>query len=219
MTSLPILWSKNPAERAGTPLLVLLHGYGANEADLFGLAEQLPESFTIASIRATLPAGPGFAWFPLGPGPDGSLAFDGSEVQQAALELLNLIDQLKDGHSTVSLLGFSQGMAMASTLARHRPADFAAVVGLSGFVLDAAPDDFFRDAELKARKLPFFWGRDQADPVVPQPLIEASNQWLNQHTALTKVLYNGIWHGISAAEIKHVAEFLTATVLSSEAAH
>ncbi|NYE96625.1 phospholipase/carboxylesterase [Psychromicrobium silvestre] len=214
MTSEATLWSKDASQRAGSPLLLLFHGYGANEADLFGLAEELPAEFTVASVRAGLAAGPGYAWFPLGPDGEGGLSFDPQEVKRVSAEIGSWIDSVRGEHSSVSLLGFSQGMAIVSTLARHRPTDFAAVVGLSGFVLDTAEDDFFRDQELAARKLPFFWGRDQADPVVPQPLVESSNAWLPKHTVLTKVLYNGMWHGISAAEIKHVSEFLTATVLA-----
>ncbi|AJT40476.1 alpha/beta hydrolase [Psychromicrobium lacuslunae] len=211
------LWSKPAAEREGTPLLVLLHGYGANEADLFSLAEALPADFTVVSLRAGLAAGPGFAWFPLGPDGSGGLAYSVADVQHAVTELLDWIDSVRVGHSSVSLLGFSQGMVMASSAARHRPDDFAAIVGLSGFVADSEPSDFFADEQLAARKLPFFWGRDQADPVVPQALVEYSNEWLNQHTALTKVLYTGIWHGISPAEIKHVGEFLTMSVLDQRA--
>lgn len=217
MMSESILWSKQPAERAGTPLLVLLHGYGANEADLFSLAEMLPSEFTVVSVRASLAAGPGFAWFPLGPDGAGGLAYAAAEVQQAVTELLEWIDAVRAEHSSVTLLGFSQGMVMASSAARHRPIDFAAVVGLSGFVAASEPSEFFDDAQLSARKMPFFWGRDQADPVVPQPLVEATNEWLNQNTALTKVLYTGIWHGISPAEIKHVGEFLTINVLNVKA--
>ncbi len=40
-----VLWSKPEEERAGKPLLVLLHGYGANEQDLLSLAEMLPARF------------------------------------------------------------------------------------------------------------------------------------------------------------------------------
>lgn len=216
MMSESILWSKQPDERAGTPLLVLLHGYGANEADLFSLAEMLPSEFTVAAVRASLAAGPGFAWFPLGPDGAGGLSYTTADVQQAVNELLEWVDSVRAEHSSVTLLGFSQGMVMASSAARHRPADFAAVVGLSGFVAAPEASDFFEDTQLAERKMPFFWGRDQADPVVPQPLIELTNEWLNRYTALTKVLYTGIWHGISPAEIKHVGEFLTMNVLTEK---
>ena len=60
-----VLWSKPEEARAGKPLLVMLHGYGANEQDLFGLADMLPEEFAVASVRAPLVSGQGFSWFPL----------------------------------------------------------------------------------------------------------------------------------------------------------
>lgn len=204
-----LLWSKPESERAGTPLLVLLHGYGANEADLFGLAEQLPTEFTVVSVRAGQPAGTGYAWFPL----QSDLAIDPESVLDAAKQLDDWLESVAAEFSSVSLLGFSQGMAMAAALMRHRPSRYAAVVGLSGFVVTLA-DPFFQDAELAAAKTPFFWGRDQADPVLPQPLIEVSNEWLSQHTELMKVLYTGMWHGICEAEIGHIGEFLRAKVLN-----
>ena len=43
-----VLWSAEPAERAGRPLVVLLHGYGADERDLFALAPHLPDEFVVA---------------------------------------------------------------------------------------------------------------------------------------------------------------------------
>ena len=49
-----VLWSAPPHERAGRPLLVLLHGYGSNEQDLFGLRPYLPDAFVVASVRAPL---------------------------------------------------------------------------------------------------------------------------------------------------------------------
>ena len=60
-----VLWSRPESERSGTPLLVIFHGYGADEADLFSWPRQLPAEFTVASVRAPLQAGPGYAWFPL----------------------------------------------------------------------------------------------------------------------------------------------------------
>ena len=51
-----VLWSKPEQERAGKPLLVLLHGYGANEQDLLSLADMLPQDFAVASVAR--PASP-----------------------------------------------------------------------------------------------------------------------------------------------------------------
>src|SRR5690606_10700549 len=46
------LWS--PEARDGMPLLVLLHGYGADENDLFGLIPYLPDGIAVASVAAPL---------------------------------------------------------------------------------------------------------------------------------------------------------------------
>ena len=207
-----VLWSRPEAERGGTPLLVIFHGYGADEADLFSLAAQLPAEITVASVRAPLQAGPGYSWFPL----NNDLGYSVASVTATAVHVEKWLDSVRGEHSSVSLLGFSQGMGIATTLLRHRPADYAAVVGLSGFVVDAAGEPFFDDAAVAALKPDVFWGRDQADPVIPETAIEATNTWMHGHVKLTKVLYTGIGHGINAQEIAHVGEFLQYKVLKGK---
>lgn len=204
-----VLWSKPEHARPGTPLLVLFHGYQANEEDLMGIVDSLPGDFTVASIRAPLAVGQGYTWFPL----TQELDYPLDEVITAASETLHWLESIRDQHKSVSLLGFSMGMAMATTLMRHRPEDFAAVVGLSGFAVSADGNAFFKDAELAEQKVPFFWGRDQEDPVITAERIEFTHAWLSKHTAMTKILYAGMWHGISAQELAHVKEFLSLTVL------
>lgn len=189
--------------------MVLLHGYGANERDLLSLAGLLPAEFAVASLRAPIVTGPGFTWFPL----SDSMGYPLEAVKDASAYVLDWIDSVRDGHPSVTLLGFSMGMAMATTLLRQRPADFAAVVGLSGFVVDAGNDPSFRDEDLDGT-VPMFWGRDQQDPVIPQEKIEFTMGWVRRHVKLTKVLYTGMWHGINEQEIGHVSEFLTHQVLN-----
>ncbi|GAB4099166.1 phospholipase [Sinomonas halotolerans] len=219
------VWSRPEGERAGTPLLVLLHGYGANEADLMGLAPYLPEDFTIVSLRAPQVLAPGaYQWFPLMAAQDFSM----SAVEFATEYILEWLDSVRAQHSSVTLLGFSMGMAMATSLVRRRPGGFAALVGLSGFAVDPAAAGagaavgadgdaggyrFFRDGELDGT-LPMFWGRDQADPVITQDKIEYTMGWVRGHVDLTKVTYQGIAHSISGPEIAHVKEFLELKVLA-----
>lgn len=205
-----VIYSRPENERAGTPLLVMFHGYGADEADLLSLAELLPADFTVASVRAPLQAGPGYAWFPLRT----DLSYSLDSVTSVVGETHALLQEMAQPHTSVSLLGFSQGMCMATSLLRHDPHAYAAVVGLSGFVVPSEGDDFFRDEDTAKAKPAIFWGRDQADPVIPADSIEFTNQWLRDHSKLTKVLYQGIFHGISPQEMAHVAEFLTLEVLS-----
>ncbi len=206
-----VLWSASEEERAGKPLLLLLHGHGANEQDLLSLADLLPAEFAVASLRAPLVSGPGFTWFPL----TASIDYGLDAVKDSAVYVQDWIDSVKGNHPSVTLLGFSMGMAMATTLLRLRPADYAAVVGLSGFAVDAAGDPGFRDAELDGT-VPMFWGRDQQDPVITADKIDFTMAWVRKHAKLTKVLYTGMWHGINQQEIGHVSEFLTHEVLTRQ---
>lgn len=206
------VWSRPENERAGTPLLVMFHGYGADEKDLHSLAALLPDEFTVAAVRAPFPMGPGFTWFPL----TSDLAYSVERVTKTVDDVARWLDGVRGVHSSVSLLGFSMGMAVASSLLRHRPTEFAAVVGLSGFVVDAQADPWFHDEDLRRNPVPFFWGRDQADAVITPEKIEYSHAWLNAHTRLTKVLYTGMMHSISMQEVAHVGQFLTAAVLGEQ---
>jgi phospholipase/carboxylesterase len=209
------LWSRPEQERAGTPLIVLFHGYGSNEADLMGLAGYFPEEFTVASLRAPQVLAPGaYQWFPLMAAQD----FTMDSVEAATEYVLAWIDSVRAQHTSVTVLGFSMGMAMATSLVRRRPQDFAALVGLSGFAVDPAAANsgsdyaYFRDAELDGT-LPMFWGRDQADPVITPDKVEYTMGWVRGHVDLTKVTYPGIGHSISGPEIAHVKEFLEMSVL------
>ncbi|MDR2254976.1 MAG: phospholipase [Arthrobacter sp.] len=197
-----------------SPLLVLFHGYGADEKDLLPVADLLPAQFTVASVRAPFRQGPGYTWFPLVADP----AFDFSIVRNVVGRLEEWLEEMKTKHDTIVLLGFSMGMAVATSLLRRRPDLITAVVGCSGFALDAALDpaqDFFDDAALTRHKVPLFWGRDPQDPVITEDKVEYTNHWARSHTKLTKVNYAGIGHGIGPQEISHIGEFLDAEALGA----
>lgn len=205
-----VAWSKPEGERAGTPLLVLFHGYLSHEKDLLGLAPMLPAEFTLASVRAPRAMGPGFTWFPLMHEPE----FSVDKVTAAVKDVWTWLDTVRGNHSSVTLLGFSMGMAVATSALRHRPEDVAAVVGLSGFAIPAGGDPFFDDAATKAARTPLFWGRGQADTVITEDKIEFTRDWAAEHTDLTKMLYAGLAHSITPAEMGHVSEFLRHHVLT-----
>ncbi|MGW9413685.1 alpha/beta hydrolase [Arthrobacter cupressi] len=201
-----VLWSKPENERAGTPLLVMMHGYGTDEHRMAKLFPELPEEFTCAALRGPMVIGDDYGWFLL----DYFLANDFADVITAANKVFAWIDSVKGNHSSVSLLGYSQGMAMASTLLRLRPGGFKATVGLSGFVLD---NELLSLSESFETRPPFFWGRDKADPVINEEAVEYTADWLERHTALTARTYPGMGHRIEAMELADVGTFLRHYVL------
>ena len=58
-----VLWSRPEAERAGTPLLVMMHGYGRDEARMAKLFDRLPPEFSCAALRGPKIIGDGYGWF------------------------------------------------------------------------------------------------------------------------------------------------------------
>ncbi len=202
------------AELASRPLLVLLHGYGSNADDLFGLIEYLPQNYVVASVQAPLPAGPGFAWYNLAPDPEtGGFKRDVDEINSCTFALLRWLDALEASFGEMqglSLLGFSQGGSMAVQLLRRAPERIDSVVLLASFVTeDHAPETTALDAHLAELKPRVFWGRDPRDPVVGENLIAYTRKWLPAHTDLDERLYANVGHSLSIEEIEDVAEFLS----------
>jgi phospholipase/carboxylesterase len=123
---------------AAPPLLLLLHGYGSNEHDLFDLADWLDPRLHVVSARAplALPWG-GFAWYHLGGAP-GNLVPDPAS-RAAALDLLakfvaDLPARVGADPRRVYLLGFSQGAVLSLGLAMRAPERLAGVVVASGYL-------------------------------------------------------------------------------------
>jgi phospholipase/carboxylesterase len=199
-----VLWSAPERERANRPLLVLLHGYGSHEGDLFGLSPHLPLGPVIASVRAPIALNGGWAWFPVRQGQHGDP--DRAAANEATLAVLEWLDTLE--YTNVSVLGFSQGAAIAVQLLRQAPGRFGCAVALSGFVVDGAEagDD---DPLLAAT--PVFWGRGTLDTVIPADAIERTAAWLPGHTTLTERIYEDVAHNVSAAELTEVSAFLRAS--------
>ena len=196
-----VLWSTERAER---PLLVLLHGYGADERDLFGLAPYLPDAFAVAAVRAplTLPwPSPGFSWYPI----EGLESRDATKTTDAATRLLHWLDAVAPAPAVVGLLGFSQGAAVALQAMRLEPQRFAFAVNLSGY---ASPGDLPLDAELAERRPPVFWGRGTNDDVIPEYLVTHTVEWLPRHVELSGRVYPGLTHSVSEAELDDVRVFL-----------
>ncbi|WGH75522.1 alpha/beta hydrolase-fold protein [Tenacibaculum tangerinum] len=121
------------------PLLILLHGYGSNEQDLFSFAEELPEELLIVSARAPFDMGyGGYAWY--------AINFDSvngkfSDLTQAAASvhtIASFIDEIKEKYHTnpdkTFLLGFSQGAILSYALSFTYPNKVQHVVALSGYL-------------------------------------------------------------------------------------
>lgn len=122
-----------------TPLLVLLHGYGSNELDLFSFAEELPKELLIVSLRAPYEMGMGgYAWYAITLDATNNKYSDLNQARKSMNTIASLIDELKVKYNTnpnnTFLLGFSQGAILSYALSFNFPNKIQHVVALSGYL-------------------------------------------------------------------------------------
>ena len=160
-------------------MVIFLHGYGANGADLMGLAEpisaHLPDTLFVAPDAPEMIPGMafGFQWFPI-PWIDGSSEEVAETGMQASTHDLNaFLDGLMVEEDLlpeqVALFGFSQGTMMALQVAPRRDEPIAGIVGFSGRLIAA---DMLVD-EVVSRMPVYLAHGDQDDVVPPESMSEA----------------------------------------------
>ncbi|WP_135449150.1 alpha/beta hydrolase [Tabrizicola caldifontis] len=163
---------KGAGQGQARSLVVFLHGYGADGADLLGLADvlapHLPETAFVAPDAPERCAGGGFGyqWFPI-PWLDGSSEAAAAAGLAAAVKDLNgFLDArlAEEGlmPDRMALVGFSQGAMMSLEVAPRRPEAVAGVVAISGRLL--RPDALAAEALVKP---PVLLIHGDQDPVVP----------------------------------------------------
>lgn len=198
----------------GRPLVVLMHGYGADERDLLGVLVELgigttDERFDWISVRAPqAAAGQGYAWFPLDEvtkvGVDDA-TLDTDAIDASCAALVALLDDLAPEVPIIPI-GFSQGAVMAGELLRAVPDRVAAAVMCSGFIV---PDSGAEDERLMSLQRPVFFGwGDRDESPIPQEAFPLSAAWLEAHTACTAKEYVGMTHAIAAEELNDIRAFL-----------
>jgi phospholipase/carboxylesterase len=138
---------KPAASGKASSLVIFLHGYGADGADLLGLADvfapHLPNAVFIAPDAPEKPlmAPNGFQWFPI-PRFDGSSeAQMDAGIDRATVDLNAFIDASLAAEGlaveALALIGFSQGAMMSLHIAPRRATPFAGVVAISGRLMRA----------------------------------------------------------------------------------
>lgn len=192
-----------PAE----PVVLLLHGYGADERDLPDLMNFLPGLPWVSPRAPEKTDFGGFAWFgittPLDPSE--------SEVGEATTKLWDWIDANLPEDSPLIVLGFSQGGLMATQLLRTRPQRIVGTVIIAGFIFGG---ELPGDSVLKANKPKVIYCRGMQDQMISREAVGKLNVWLQGHTRAITKSYDGLGHSIDARVMSDVAEYVEAVLLN-----
>lgn len=153
-----------------TPLLVLLHGYGSNEQDLFSFAPTLPEDWLIVSFRAPRNTQyEGFSWY------DIDLLnvenrIDLPQAKESLEGILGSILKISNHYGLTEnethLAGFSQGGILTYALALNNPELFSKIAIMSSYPEDRLLETIVKDKK-KLEKLRFFVSHGTDDAVIP----------------------------------------------------
>ena len=177
------------------PLVILIHGYGSNEMDLFSFADELPESAHIVSLRAPIELGHNsFAWY--------NINFDADQNKFSNLEeakvSLNQISEFIDSYKKVNdvnvnkifVIGFSQGAILSYGLSLNTD-KIQHVIALSGYL----NEDLINDAALE-KTADYFCSHGSVDQVIPVEWARKAPLYLNSKGIQNTFKEYPVGHGI-----------------------
>ena len=156
--------------KENAPLLIMLHGYGSDENDLFSFANELPEELFIISLKAPYPLQPqGNAWYAINFDAEQNKWNDNDEAKLSMEILIKCIDMACETYpvnkNNISLLGFSQGTILGMATALNHPSKIKNVIGLSGYINhDILPKN---TNDLDYSNLNFYCSHGTVDQVIP----------------------------------------------------
>ncbi len=194
--------STDPAE----PLVVLLHGRGADEASILGLAEALPSGAAYAAVRAPIAEGGGYAWFA-----NRGIGRPVAESIAATMHWFrNWLDTAQPPTRPVVLVGFSGGAAFAGGLLLADPRRWAGVAVLYGTLpfdagLPADPERLAGTRVLVAQ--------GERDTVIPRELLDRTWAYLTGESGATTVAHRDAGgHGLSLAAVEALRDWITSII-------
>lgn len=203
--------------RSATASVVLLHGYGADEHDLMGLAGYFGPNIDVFSIRGDrqTPFG-GASWFDIDMLADGSLKFNTEQARESTEGVIELLDEMQErkvlSRHQVILGGFSQGATISNLVTIQNPGFVKGLLIMSGRL----PEDISTMVEDTSvfSDLPIFAGHGTLDNVIPIQYGREIVSFWNPLASLEHHEYH-MGHEISQAELTHIQAWLTRILITS----
>lgn len=162
---------REPRTTSGkAPLLIMVHGYGSNEEDLFSFAEELPDELFIISVRAPYPMPPyGHAWYAIQLDDANKKFSDDIQGVASRKKISAFIDEAVATYpvdpENVTLLGFSQGAILSLSVALSQSEKIKNVIALSGYIERGILKDGYQQNDFSG--LAIYNSHGTSDQVIP----------------------------------------------------
>ena len=182
------------------PLLLLIHGYGSNEEDLFSFAAELPPEYYIVSARAPYNMQYGsYAWYAINFDADQNKFSDNDQARTSRDLIAKFIDELVANYtidaSNVTLIGFSQGTILSYAVALSHPEKVQRVVAMSGYINQEIIEENYLKNSFSNLKI--FTSHGSVDQVIPVEWGRKAKPFLENLGIETTYKEYPIGHGVS----------------------
>ncbi|MFT3933140.1 MAG: alpha/beta fold hydrolase [Chitinophagaceae bacterium] len=188
--------------------IILLHGVGSNEKDLFSLAQQLPEDFYVIAPRGQFVLGEGrFAWYQVDFSSDKPV-FNKDQEMSSRKIIAAFIEEirLKYNIEEIYLGGFSQGGIMSYSVGLTHPTEVKGIIALSGRLLEEVKPFVVAGKDLQQLKV--FVAHGTQDNTLPIHYAREAKDYLKQlQVPLHYTEYN-MGHQVNATEIADLKQWL-----------
>ena len=200
---------KSAIENQKNPSIILLHGYGSDENDLFSFAEHLPKKYTIISLRAPFetPMG-GYCWFSINFNNSNEKWSDHKQAYQSILNLESQIDFFIQKYNLepdqIDLLGFSQGAVLSWALLLDFSIKINRAVCLSGYI----DKSLLKEDIYSYRDIIAYSSHGTNDPVIPFDWAKTSIESLKENNP--NVVFNSFQdaHNVSQENFQSILNWL-----------
>jgi phospholipase/carboxylesterase len=203
---------KNTDKSSGRPAIILLHGYGSNEDDLFAFHQTLPEKYVFISVRAPhkIPNQDGYAWYELSINKN-TLKHHVQEAAQTHKKLSYFISAVQKKYKLDSTQSFVMGYSQGGIMAWMQCLENKNVSG--GIILSSyLPEEFYSIPNAKrSEKIQkyIFVAHGYSDNVITFDRYEKTLEYMKKFKNLTieKHEYE-MPHAITGQELNDIRAFL-----------
>jgi phospholipase/carboxylesterase len=202
-------------------IVLLLHGYGSNGADMISLAphwrQQLPDALFLAPNAPQRCRGvaSGFQWWELAQFTPQALAA-GAAAAAPAIDafITRKLEQYGLSEADVALVGFSQGTMMALQVGLRRERQVAGIVGYSGTLTGTS-----ELSQESVTKPPVLLVHGSADPVVPVSALHSAEAELRRlGIDVATHVSPGLGHSVDSDGLRLGRDFVVKALTGSSAA-
>jgi len=194
------------------PAIVMLHGFGSDENDLFSFSSELPSEYAIISLRAPLQMQPfGNAWYTIYFDANNDKFSDDEQAVESRELVVKCLDEIistyKVDPKRITLLGFSQGTILSFAVALSYPEKVANVIGLSGYVNEAILKEGYESNNFKG--LNIYTSHGSVDQVIPVEWARRSKPFFEKLNIPCSYSEFPVGHGVAPQNFYEFKEWLS----------